>query len=86
MQIVRIRGDWTRDGYIDDRDREPFLRIAIVGGQAYNVDMDGQPETREPPIGIDADGALCPAGASVGFLPYPGQIERIGGEALFRRI
>lgn len=80
IQIYRIRGDWMRDGYIDNLDRRRMMEIAIVDGRAYATDMEGQPETRDPPLELDEDGAIRHVGAKgCGFFqPDDVEIARIG--------
>lgn len=79
-QTYKLRGDWMRDGYIDNLGRPSRMEIAIVNGRAYATDLDGRPETRDPPLELDEDDCIRHVGATgTGFFsPLTSEIDRIG--------
>jgi hypothetical protein len=85
-KVLRLRGDWMRDGYINNLGRPDRLEIAIVEGRAY-VAPEGRPELRDPPLELDADDCIRHVGATGSgfFSPDTSEIERIGRN-VFRSI
>lgn len=80
-KIYRLRGDWMRDGYIDNFPGESRqITVAVIDGRAYAVDRDGFPATWDSPLELDLDDCIRHIGATgPGFFqPDESEIDRIG--------
>lgn len=78
----RLRGDWMRDGYIDDLSGRA-LEIIIVNGMSYDAELYDAPCGRpswpdDCRLTLCTDGELRAWGKSTSFAPDSGEIDRIG--------
>jgi hypothetical protein len=76
-RTYRLRGDWMRDGYIDNLNRRRELEIIVANGKAYDPELYGYPDDAGR-ITLTADDCLEAWGASVSFSPDAGELNRIG--------
>lgn len=81
-----LRGDWMRDGYIDNLGRSRILSILVIDGVAYDDarDFPALPLS-ECRLTLDADDCLSAWGAGVTFAPAAGELDRIG-RAVFKPV
>lgn len=75
-----IKGDQFVDGFRDEL-APRILRIIIINGKAYNLDMYETPCSQplaDMRVMLDEYGSLITKGMVPEFIPDDGEIERIG--------
>lgn len=76
-RTYRLRGDWMRDGYIDNLGRTRALDVLVMDGCAYDPDLYGLPDDEGRMI-LTADDEISAWGASITFSPDGGELDRVG--------
>lgn len=80
--IRRVKGDHMTGGYTTDLASGSMLVAVSATGELRACNIEGRPDFLESPLTVDADGLLVHTGAlpGHGFLPKPGEMERIGAQ------